>query len=278
MALLDQLVVGIDGSDSSQRALQWAAAISSEITALHAFSPAEQLFAAALQIDLDPTRSEHQRLLENDWTHLPESPNIHLTKKLVDDYPAKALLKASNQNESIPIVIGQQGHSRWAADHVGDVANRLIHLANVPLIMINQTVTPTPLGPIAVYIHGNPDPNDSSIKWGIQLAEDYKLPIEVLNTPTSLLNKKITKKPPNQTPLKTFLEQINNENPNLAISAQTLEGHPVEALSNHLTKNETKLAILGTHHHSNPIRLLTNGVARHLPPLVNCPVIAIPEQ
>jgi nucleotide-binding universal stress UspA family protein len=66
--ILGRCVVGVDGSDGSARAFQWAVAHAKggDVTAVQGFSPGTEPLFAALQVDLDPMRAEHLRLLEGE--------------------------------------------------------------------------------------------------------------------------------------------------------------------------------------------------------------------
>ena len=126
------LVIGTDASAASMDAFGWALAQArgGHVTAVHGFSRGTELFAAA-QVNLDPVRAEHERLLESAWT--PSNPDaefeVHRSiRDAIDELDAVAL-----------VVIGNSHHSKLAPVVSGSVARQFPPLMSPPVAVVPDT-------------------------------------------------------------------------------------------------------------------------------------------
>jgi nucleotide-binding universal stress UspA family protein len=134
-----KIVVGVDGSDASERALRWAAAEAhtrggavEAITAWHwdgsgtffiaATSPAEER-DRALQI-LDETVAKVTA----------EFPEVVLTAHVIEAAPAKALAHAAASADVL--VLGSHGHNRLHHAVLGSVSEECVRRATCPVVVI----------------------------------------------------------------------------------------------------------------------------------------------
>ncbi len=76
--------------------------------------------------------------------------------------------------------------------------------------------------------------------------------------------------------MQVLVEEIKDESPELAVSGQTVQGHATEAFRSVIGETNPALVVVGNHHHSAPVAMISDSVLGHLPPLVQCPVVAVP--
>lgn len=296
MSLLQRCVVGVDGSEGSAVAFEWAVARAGatgpdgEVMAVHAFSPGAELFAAAAQVNLDPVRAEHERLLHNDWIAAAEGTGVEVRMKIVDDVPAAALMRSSGQHGNAPIVIGHQPHGRWGAHHVGHVAGQLLHHADVPVIIVNAATSVAPLGgTVVVAVHEPVDVSHQPIVWAATLARERELALHVLSVaspPTASRGDSYSRaaykadtedaQKANRTMTTALADSLIQAYPTVTVTSEALFGHPIDLLAIAVSDVDAGVVVIGSHHPSAFASFLTDGVARRLPTLVTCPVVSVP--
>ena len=64
--------------------------------------------------------------------------DLSVTTQLVDGDPARELLRLSREGDFDVIVMGSRGRGRVTAALLGSVSNRVMHDANVPVIVIHR--------------------------------------------------------------------------------------------------------------------------------------------
>ncbi len=294
MSLLSHTIVGVDGSPGSERALAWAVAQAGtgEVTAVHAFPPLRPLLAAAVLINLDPVRAEHKRLLESEWIGSDTAAGTTIHPVLVDDNPANALRDVAKRNDNAPIVVGYQGHGRWSRHHIGAVANRLLHCADLPLVMTTDATEAEPIaGTIAVAIHGPVTAAYRPIAWAAELAAERSASLHIMSVtqpfamaagyghPEELYQIDIAAvHRANVDATNTLVDAISAEYPNVSVTSETLQGHPTEMLGEAINELGPALVVVGNYQHTKLASIMTESVSRYLPAIVACPVAAIPAE
>lgn len=296
MSLLRRCVVGVDGSEGSAAAFGWAVAQAGatgpdgEVVALHAFLPGAELFAAAAQVNLDPMRAEHERLLRHDWIVAAEDTGVQVDTELVDDVPAAALVRSSGHHGEAPIVIGHQPHGRWSSHHVGHVAGQLFHHADSPVIIVRPSTAAIPAaGPVVVAVHEPADASHPPIAWAATFAEERNLPLHVLSVAPPLLAgpghgyprsayeaDTAAVQEADKDATKVLEHALLRVHPKVSVTSEALFGHPTDVVAGAISNIEAGMVVIGNHHPSALVSFLTDGVARRLPTLVSCPVVSIP--
>lgn len=135
------IVVGVDGSEGSDRALEWCAAnaptLDAEVVAVHAFhSPYAypSLDVPSLPVEVDKWKKEAQRLLESEWTAaLGDVP--HRTV-FAEGPPAQAVTEVADELGADLIVAGSRGRSGVAELFLGSVSHHLTHHARRPVLIV----------------------------------------------------------------------------------------------------------------------------------------------
>ena len=136
------VLVGVDGSGHSQRALEWAAkeaairhtslTVLAVHQAVHGWSgtlyfPDDD---AQIQKIAEAAKAETDKVIAGLGDSRPES----VTVRAVHGYPAEELINAGADADMI--VLGSRGAGGWSAQLIGSVASKVSHHATVPVLII----------------------------------------------------------------------------------------------------------------------------------------------
>lgn len=134
-----QIVVGIDGSDASERALRWAASEArvrggavQAITAWHWDGSGTFYVAATTPFD---ERSRAKQILDETVALVAaDNTDIVIASDLIEDAPGRALSRAAESADVL--VLGSHGHSRVRHTVLGSVSEDCIRKAACPVVVI----------------------------------------------------------------------------------------------------------------------------------------------
>jgi nucleotide-binding universal stress UspA family protein len=129
------LVVGFDGSESSQRALQWArdrAGAGGRVVVVHAYHPPPDWEGTPFW---GKSLAHHQAFGRELLDGIEASGLPGVETDLLEGPAATALTKAAEAHQADEIVIGSHGHRRLAAA-LGGVATALLAHADRPVVVI----------------------------------------------------------------------------------------------------------------------------------------------
>ena len=133
MAQWKQVVVGVDGSEDSRRALQWASEEASEhgaqLVAVSSWTqplllPTPQ--QSGVPLDTDPTRlaENTKAMLEETLSEvLGDSPSVSVKSSVVEGSPAKVLIDLSGSAELL--VVGSRGVGGFTGLLLGSVSQHV---------------------------------------------------------------------------------------------------------------------------------------------------------
>ena len=138
-----RIVVGVDGSEPSQRALRFAvgeaAANGTGVIAIHAWTkpwhPALRSFevpGGANWSFLEPQAAAV--LAESVARATADFSDVQVTERLLNDQPADALLQASQEADLL--VVGSRGASSLLGRVLGSVSHTVIHHADCPVAVV----------------------------------------------------------------------------------------------------------------------------------------------
>ncbi len=132
----DRMVVGVDGSSGSDRALRWAAKMAqitgAEVLAVHGFEYVPMRGAETNEVLLDQARTD----LDGRWTAVLRDDGIGY-RTFIEVEDSRELLDAVALEEKADvIVVGSRGHGEVADLLLGSVAAFLAHHATVPVVII----------------------------------------------------------------------------------------------------------------------------------------------
>ncbi len=143
-----RIVVGLDGSDGSTRALRWAIhtarGLGAEIVAVHVDS-----VPAYLPVPLGvtpPTSSTEwhedlQRAFTQDWCAPLQNAGVGFRAIVEEATPAaSALIQVAEREAADMIVVGSRGLGGFAELLLGSVGHQLVHHSPIPVVIVPRAV------------------------------------------------------------------------------------------------------------------------------------------
>jgi nucleotide-binding universal stress UspA family protein len=140
---IETIIVGVDGSDSSRVALQWAydeaahhAASLTVLASWHAPSLPVSPPAAALEEGYETLpRRNAMALLDELVTALDDrSPAVDVRTSIEEGSPAEVLIERSKGCDLV--VVGSRGHGGFAGMLLGSVSQHLVAHAHCPVVVV----------------------------------------------------------------------------------------------------------------------------------------------
>jgi nucleotide-binding universal stress UspA family protein len=139
-----KIVVGVDGSEHSARAVKWCAdhagPLDAEVVVVHAVdvpmlsgSPFELLPVAALSSE---QRDELRDIVTRDWCKPLADAGAGYRVRLVDGPPALALMQVVDEENAELLVTGRRGRGGFAELVLGSTSHALTHHFNRPLLIV----------------------------------------------------------------------------------------------------------------------------------------------
>jgi nucleotide-binding universal stress UspA family protein len=138
------IIVGLDGSHHSARALEWAikegAIQHAAVTVLTVDSvPASPWTGNPTVLSGESAEVEKIRRLAEEMTQkvtsqLGEPQPASVTVQAIVGYPAKALIEASR--DASLVVVGSRGAGGFARLLVGSVSSQVVHHAHCPVVVV----------------------------------------------------------------------------------------------------------------------------------------------
>jgi nucleotide-binding universal stress UspA family protein len=138
-----KIVVGVDGSEHSGRAVEWcarhASALQAEVVAVHA-SEIPFYFQPEAIVPF-PTLTPKQRaeitdIVNRDWCKPLADGGIRYRALLVDGSPANAIMEAARIEGAELIVVGRRGRGGFAELVLGSTSHQLTHHADRALVIV----------------------------------------------------------------------------------------------------------------------------------------------
>jgi nucleotide-binding universal stress UspA family protein len=136
-----RIVVGVDGSESSLRALEWAARLAdltgSRLEAIMTWEwPTSYGWTLPLPPDYDPA-SESQKLLNETTIEVRKlHSDLDIRALVVQGHPAPSLVDASKGADLL--VVGSRGHGEFAGMLLGSVSEHCVTNAHCPVTVFRE--------------------------------------------------------------------------------------------------------------------------------------------
>jgi nucleotide-binding universal stress UspA family protein len=128
------VLVGVDGSAGSEHALEWAGEVAratgGNVLALHTRVPAVSRLPAGSARVTDPDDAAPR------WVGPLADAGIAVTVEVVDGHPASALAARAASDGACLVVVGARGAGGLHDLHIGSVALRLLHHAQLPVVIV----------------------------------------------------------------------------------------------------------------------------------------------
>ncbi len=150
MARITQIVVGVDGSEQANAALQWAVQMAkgmgSEVIAVFAISPHVYLDTgygpATIPIEYDQEwRDEMKREFENDWCKPLRDAGVSYRTVMDDGRAASVISRVADAADASVIVVGRRGRGGVAELLLGCVSHELVLHSKRPVLVISGPPT-----------------------------------------------------------------------------------------------------------------------------------------
>ena len=134
-----KIVVGVDGSEASERALRWAAsearARGGAVQAITAWQwDGSGTFFVAATSPADEHNRARQILDETVAAVAGDNTDVVIAGELVEDTPGRALSRAAAKADVL--VLGSHGHSRLHHAVLGSVSEECVRRATCPVVVL----------------------------------------------------------------------------------------------------------------------------------------------
>lgn len=276
------LVVGVDGSESSQVALHWCADLAERVgvsvTLVHASSPWVGLEMAIPPLD-DRAYRKAVDAAAQEWSRSLEGLSHRV--RVVEDDPAHALLSAAGQVVPSLLVVGAHTGATWAPRMLGSVTSKVLHASFGPVALIPRSTKPGSTGPIVVGVDGS-GPSRRALEWSASMAVVLGSQVyAVCVFPSDVFSEKPRLAPRiGDDPLADTLEALRAASGDVSaetgapIKSDVLIGHPAERL---MTAGEGSFAVVVGKSGHNPLGDVVFGSTSHMVAThSDSPVIVVP--
>lgn len=139
MGLFENLLVPIDGSNASLKALNSAIEIAqmsgAEITVLHVIPSVEESPKSRITAFEKQLEKQGQDIL-NDAAAVAKKQKVKFKTNLVRDSPGHAIVRLAKKGKFDHIVMSTTGTGSAQDDMLGSVSNYVVHKAEIPVYLI----------------------------------------------------------------------------------------------------------------------------------------------
>ncbi|NKE60004.1 universal stress protein [Lentzea sp. PSKA42] len=134
-----RVVVGIDGSETSTDAIEFAFSFAArhgrELLAIHAWNDVG--WSELPEHDVDHVRVDLAKLLDEQLApHRSRHPDVHVAKEVAFDAPARALLQAADG--AALVAVGSHGRGAVKRAILGSVSHAVLHHAPCPVAVVHR--------------------------------------------------------------------------------------------------------------------------------------------
>jgi nucleotide-binding universal stress UspA family protein len=137
--MIGKIVVGADGSEGSQRAIEWAAGraveLDAEVVAVLVVRPFGEFVMEVPPLPGHVIPTLHDAL-EKTWCKPLRDAGVKYRSVVVEDDPANGLLKRSEDEHADMLVLGAQGHGGVVHRVLGSVTYKVAHHAECPVVVV----------------------------------------------------------------------------------------------------------------------------------------------
>ena len=136
---IKRLVVGVDGSVGSRRALEWAMLLAlrfdAELLAVHAVGLLSRL-ADGSQVPSQSHRAELRQLFESQWCAPLVHQGVKYRSMLEDGAPVPVLLQVAEREHADLSVVGSRGEGGFAELLLGSTSHQLAEHSRRPVLIV----------------------------------------------------------------------------------------------------------------------------------------------
>ncbi|WP_416975008.1 universal stress protein [Streptomyces sp. 4F14] len=257
------IVVGVDDSEPSLRAMDWAV----DEAALRGV-PLHLVHATTWRHDGDDGWTHDRRLLESAARRAHHrAPDVKITTEVAAEEPPQALLRAAR--DAGALVLGSRGRPGLAELLRGSVSLAVTARAECPVIVVrghhDNRARPGVHGRVVVGVGG-----PAAVRFAVREAEVRDAELEAVRTWRSPTR---ADAPPREQRASAALERALRHAPEkLRIRRRTAEGHARELLVS--ASFAADLLVVGTQSRAGRLSLVTHRVLHDSA----CPVAVVPER
>jgi nucleotide-binding universal stress UspA family protein len=187
-----EIVVGVDGSDSSKEALRWALAEakrnSMSVHVLSTWSYPWMVAAPAPIGTAGPPPDEMAEASAAGLAALVETiangSDVEISQEVLQGDTASALLDAGENAELL--IVGSRGRSAFKRAVLGSVSSKVVAHAACPVIVVPEGATPDDSERVVVVgVDGSPN-SEAALRWAVEQAEpgrDEVMAVHVVHNP-----------------------------------------------------------------------------------------------
>jgi len=134
------IVVGVDDSPGSRRALEWAAelavSLASRVVAVHVFEPLAHVAELAPGVDLRALRERVAQQIAQDLCRPLSERGIEHTARTLEGEPAAVLLDVAEKEGADLIVVGARRMGLLKSLALGSTSRKLTHSTSRPVVIV----------------------------------------------------------------------------------------------------------------------------------------------
>ncbi|MCI2418207.1 universal stress protein [Saccharopolyspora sp. K220] len=262
------VVVGVDGSRSSEQAAAWAAA-----EAVRLAIPMHLVL-----VNDDPAREGFAKQVVRDIAERchREQPELTITDEVADGHPADELVRRSDTAELV--VVGSRGHGMFHDALLGAISISVATHARCPVVVVRGTAAAS--GPVVVGVDNSPG-SHAAVHYAFEAANRRHTDLVAVQAlPDAYFTMDVYPQPDQQEIRKRadlhLCEQLSGwcaDYPDVVVHREVANDHPVAVLCD--AARQAQLLVVGHRGRGGFAGLLlgsvANGVLHHAP----CPVAVI---
>ena len=136
-----RIIVGLDGSEGSTRALNWSLTLArdlgADLIAVHAY-PAVLPGAPPMSflVDDGQIRKELATLMDDEWTVPLRKAEIPHRSIVEAGSPSDVLMRVADRENADLIVVGSRGRGGFSGLLLGSVSQQVTHYAHQPVVVV----------------------------------------------------------------------------------------------------------------------------------------------
>jgi nucleotide-binding universal stress UspA family protein len=179
-----RIVVGVDGSTASERAVRWAATEAERrgaaLDVVHAWMTPYPPNPFEHFADPAPFEAQGAEILDRATKSLVVSSPLNIQPRpvLVREYPSKALVHSAEGAELL--VVGSRGRGGFSGLLLGSVSQSCAHHAPCPVAVIPHGWSAREHGRVVVGVDGSP-PSYGALRWAVDEAVLRNARLDVVN-------------------------------------------------------------------------------------------------
>jgi nucleotide-binding universal stress UspA family protein len=139
-----KMLVAVDGSDHARRAVEAVARLAQEFQAVEVLllnvGDADVYYGELPPFDYEAieraNRQRQERLLEQASAYARERGLEHVSPQSALGFPATEIVRVAEERGVEQIVMGTHGRGAVGSLFLGSVAQRVVHLTNVPVLLV----------------------------------------------------------------------------------------------------------------------------------------------